>query len=65
MPRLLRAVRADLYHAPYYLRPYYTPCPSVTTFYDTIPLRFPQEATPRARLLFRPLHALQRAPPAA
>src|SRR4051812_43038652 len=38
LPRLLRRLRADLYHAPYYVRPYAgLPCPSVVTLYDVIP----------------------------
>jgi glycosyltransferase involved in cell wall biosynthesis len=53
IPRLLRRLRADLYHAPYYVRPYLgLPCPSVVTLYDAIPRLFPAEAAPRARLLF-------------
>jgi glycosyltransferase involved in cell wall biosynthesis len=53
IPRLLRRLRADLYHAPYYVRPYAgLPCPSVVTLYDAIPRLFPAEASPRARLLF-------------
>jgi alpha-1,3-rhamnosyl/mannosyltransferase len=53
IPRLLRRLRADLYHAPYYVRPYIgLPCPSVVTLYDAIPRLFPAEAAPRARLLF-------------
>jgi glycosyltransferase involved in cell wall biosynthesis len=53
IPQLLRQLRADLYHAPYYVRPYFgLPCPSVVTLYDAIPRLFPAEAAPRARLLF-------------
>jgi alpha-1,3-rhamnosyl/mannosyltransferase len=53
IPQLLRRLRADLYHAPYYVRPYFgLPCPSVVTLYDAIPRLFPAEAAPRARLLF-------------
>jgi alpha-1,3-rhamnosyl/mannosyltransferase len=53
IPRLLRRLRADVYHAPYYVRPYAgLPCPSVTTLYDIIPRLFPGEVWPRARLLF-------------
>lgn len=53
LPRLLRRVGADLYHAPYYVRPYAgLPCPSVVTLYDVIPRRFPGEVSRRARLLF-------------
>jgi alpha-1,3-rhamnosyl/mannosyltransferase len=53
IPQLLRRLRADLYHAPYYVRPYFgLPCPSVVTLYDAIPRLFLAEAAPRARLLF-------------
>ena len=53
LPVLLRQIRADVYHAPYYVRPYVAlPCPSVTTLYDAIPRLFPAEVSPRARLLF-------------
>jgi alpha-1,3-rhamnosyl/mannosyltransferase len=53
IPRLLRRFRADLYHAPYYVRPYVgLPCPSVVTLYDAIPRLFPAEAALRARVLF-------------
>jgi glycosyltransferase involved in cell wall biosynthesis len=53
LPRMLRTMQADLYHAPYYIRPYAgLPCPSITTLYDIIPRRFPEEVSPRARWLF-------------
>lgn len=53
LPRMLRAMRADLFHAPYYVRPYFgLPCPSVTTLYDAIPRLFPNEVSPRARAMF-------------
>jgi alpha-1,3-rhamnosyl/mannosyltransferase len=53
LPRMLRTMQADLYHAPYYVRPYVgMPCPSVVTLYDVIPHRFPDEVSPRARLMF-------------
>jgi glycosyltransferase involved in cell wall biosynthesis len=53
VPALLRRLRADLYHAPYYLMPYAgLPCPAVVTLYDVIPRLFPGELRPRARLLF-------------
>jgi len=53
IPRLLRHLRADLYHSPYYLMPYRPGVPTVVTVYDLIPLLFPQHASPMARLLFR------------
>jgi glycosyltransferase involved in cell wall biosynthesis len=59
IPLILRQLRADLYHATYYVRPYVgIPCPSVTTLYDSIPLRFPGAVSRRARLLFRLLHQI-------
>lgn len=59
IPALLRQLRADLYHAPYYVRPYVgLPCPSVTTLYDAIPQLFPTEVSFRARLLFGTLTRL-------
>jgi alpha-1,3-rhamnosyl/mannosyltransferase len=59
IPRLLRTSQADLYHAPYYVRPYVgLPCPSVVTLYDAIPHLFPAESDWRARLLFDTLTRL-------
>jgi alpha-1,3-rhamnosyl/mannosyltransferase len=53
LPRLLGRVAADLYHVPYYVRPYAgLACPSVVTLYDVIPRRFPGEVSRRARILF-------------
>ncbi|HWQ15719.1 MAG TPA: glycosyltransferase family 1 protein [Roseiflexaceae bacterium] len=53
LPLLLRRLRADVYHAPYYVMPYAgLPCPAVVTLYDVIPRLFPSEVAPRARLLF-------------
>ncbi len=36
LPRLLRELGADIFHAPYYLTAYRTPCPLVVTVYDVI-----------------------------
>jgi glycosyltransferase involved in cell wall biosynthesis len=59
VPRLLRTSHAELYHAPYYVRPYFgIPCPSVVTLYDAIPHLFPAESSWRARLLFDTLTRL-------
>ena len=69
VPRLLRGQAASaapaLYHSPYYLMPYRPGLPTVLTFYDLIPLRFPAYVSGRARLLFRvtmqlALHTAQR-----
>lgn len=57
VPLLLHKQRktesASLYHSPYYLMPYRPGLPTVLTFYDLIPLRFPSYVSRRARLLFR------------
>ena len=58
IPRILRRLRADLYHSPYYLMPYRPGLPTVVTMYDLIPLLFPQHVSPPARLLFRWMTAL-------
>lgn len=59
LPALLRHLRADLFHAPYYVRPYAgLPCPAITTLYDAIPRLFPSEVSARARLLFNLLTRL-------
>ncbi len=49
----LRAGAAAAYHSPYYLMPYRTTLPTLLTFYDVIPLKFPQTVPASARLLFR------------
>ena len=51
IPPLLASGR--VYHSPYYLMPYRPGLPTLLTFYDLIPLRLPQTATLRARLMFR------------
>jgi glycosyltransferase involved in cell wall biosynthesis len=58
IPRLLHRLRADLYHSPYYLMPYWPDLPVVVTVYDLIPLLFPGVVSPWARLLFRWMTAL-------
>ena len=42
VPLDLRRERVDLFHAPHYVLPPLTPCPSVVTIHDCIHLRFPQ-----------------------
>lgn len=59
IPALLRRLRADVYHAPYYVMPYAAlPCPAVVTLYDVIPRLFQREVSRRARLLFELLSRL-------
>ncbi len=49
--------QSPIYHSPYYLMPYTVPLmarmPGVLTFYDLIPVRFPDLVSAQARLLFR------------
>ncbi|MBI5877743.1 MAG: glycosyltransferase family 4 protein [Chloroflexi bacterium] len=45
-------VKPRLYHSPYYLMPYWTPCPSIVTVHDLIPLLYPQYFTAMQRLIF-------------
>ena len=58
IPHILRGLEADLYHSPYYLMPYRPGPPMVVTMYDLIPLLFPHQVSPTARLLFRWMTAL-------
>jgi len=56
IPPLLKRLRVDgeaLYPSPYYLMPYRTGLPTLLTFYDIIPLKFPKAVPARARLFFR------------
>jgi len=42
-----------VFHAPYYIRPYWLPLPSVVTLYDVISARYPEYLpSPGARLVF-------------
>ncbi|MEM8530676.1 MAG: glycosyltransferase family 1 protein [Chloroflexota bacterium] len=53
IPQILRNIQAQLFHAPYYVRPYAgIPCPSVVTLYDIIPRRFPSDVSVQSQLLF-------------
>jgi glycosyltransferase involved in cell wall biosynthesis len=58
VPRLLRNLKATLYHSPYYLMPYRPGVPTVLTAYDVIPLIYPQYYTLPQRLIFRLAHDL-------
>lgn len=48
----LRRARADVYHSPYYLMPFVTPCPAIVTVHDLIPLLYPQYFTAAQRIIF-------------
>lgn len=59
IPRLLRSLEADLYHATYYLMPYLAGLPTVLTVYDLVPLRVPTALSPAwKRHLYHLLHWL-------
>ena len=59
LPAMLRALKLDVFHSPYYVKPYVgLPCPSVVTIYDLIGRRFPEVLSWRGRLLFRAATAL-------
>jgi len=38
---LVNTLSLDLLHSPYYVMPYWLPCPSVVTMYDLIPMLYP------------------------
>ena len=52
LPRLLRGLKADIYHSPYYLMPYRPGIPSLVTIFDLIPLRCPAYFTRIQRLIY-------------
>lgn len=58
IPRLLRRLGADLYHATYYVMPYAAGPPTVVTLYDAIPLAYPDALSPPARRAYRALNRL-------
>jgi alpha-1,3-rhamnosyl/mannosyltransferase len=59
LPALARQLKPDLWHAPYYIMPYWRlPCPAVVTLYDTIPPTLPQFWPRRQRLVFALAHRL-------
>lgn len=54
VPLLVRSLRLDVFHAPYYIKPYVgVACPSLVTIHDLIGRRFPHTLARRARCLFQ------------
>lgn len=53
LPSLLADLGLDLFHAPFYLYPYLSGVPAITTVHDVIPLAFPVGFPARSRWLFR------------
>ncbi len=53
LPMLARTLHLDLFHTPYYIKPYFgMPCPVLVTIYDLIGRRWPQLLSWRTRLVF-------------
>ncbi len=52
LPPVVRRLGLDLFHSPYYIKPYLLPCPSVVTIYDLIPRLYPQYIPLWARIVF-------------
>jgi alpha-1,3-rhamnosyl/mannosyltransferase len=53
VPRLVRRLRLDVLHFPYYIKPYWRlPCPTVLTVYDLIGRRYPGVLSWQGRRLF-------------
>ncbi len=48
IPRQLRQLAADVFHAPYFMTAYRSPCPLVVGLYDTIVAKFP-DSVPSAK----------------
>jgi glycosyltransferase involved in cell wall biosynthesis len=53
VPRILRQSRADVYHSAYYLMPYLPGVPTVLTYYDLIPIRYPHYFSRWQPLIYR------------
>lgn len=58
VPALLRRLRADVYHSPYYLMPYSPGRPTVVTLHDLIPLKVPGSHGTLLRWVYRWTHRL-------
>lgn len=52
LPSIVRGLRLDLFHSPYYLKPYLLPCPSVVNIYDLISRLYPEYVSSGARVIF-------------
>ncbi len=58
-PRLARALRLDVLHSPYYIKPYLSAgCPSIVTIYDLIGRRYPGTLSRRGRYFYNLTMAL-------
>ncbi len=55
LPRILKEVRADIFHSTLFTVPLRMPCPAVVTVFDLTPLLFPQWHTLKVRMTIRGL----------
>jgi len=58
LPSLISDLACDVFHSPYYVKPYCLPVPSILTLYDVIPTRYPAYYSRHTRLLIRLLKRL-------
>ncbi|MDH7486509.1 MAG: glycosyltransferase family 1 protein [Anaerolineae bacterium] len=58
LPSVISRLSCDVFHSPYYVKPYRLPVLSILTLYDVIPTRYPAYYPRRTRLLIRWLHRL-------
>ena len=58
LPSQVRALELDLFHSPYYVKPYALGPPNVLTLYDTIPTRYPSYYPRHTRSTIRLLKRL-------
>lgn len=53
IPKLLKKLKADLFHTPSYVVPYSIPCPFVMTLHDLIHIQYPEDYTLNHRLYYQ------------
>ena len=58
LPSLISHLSCDVFHSPYYVKPYRLPVLSILTLYDVIPTRYPAYYPRRTRLFIRWLQRL-------
>ncbi len=58
LPSLISDLACDVFHSPYYVKPYCLPVPSILSLYDVIPTHYPAYYSRHTRLLIRLLKRL-------
>ena len=58
LPSLISDLACNIFHSPYYVKPYCLPLPSILTLYDVIPTHYPAYYSRHARPLIRLLKRL-------